>query len=161
VKLVYTAPLAAVLAIAACTPVSRQDAARAEDECRAEARDMGYSKISVTTGAIGMGDVIDYGLTARRHGNDYTGTCVYDKDRRRAEVTFDEATADKDNGFAYAREVCTDEADLRGYRVRGTSNEKVRNHVVRMNMALRRDGSDFTGYCRFENGHADLDVERD
>jgi hypothetical protein len=161
VKLVYSAPIVAVLALAACTPVSRQDAARAEDECRAEARDMGYRKISVTTGAIGMGDVIDYGLTARRHGNDYSGSCVYDKDTRRAEVTFDEATADKDNGFAYAREVCTDEADLRGYRVRGTSNEKVRNHVVRMNMALRRDGSDFTGYCRFENGHADLDVERD
>ena len=160
-KLVYTAPLFAVLALAACTPVSRQDAARAEDECRAEARDLGYRKISVTTGAIGMGDVIDYGITARRHGNDYSGSCVYDKDTRRAEVTLYEATAEGDNGFAHAREVCTEEADLRDYRVRVTSEERVRNHVVRMNMALRRDGRDYVGYCRFEDGHADLDVERD
>ena len=150
-----------LLLVAACTPVSRQDAARAEDECRAEARDLGYRKISVTTGAIGMGDVIDYGLSARRHGNDYSGSCVYNKDTRRAEVTLNEATAEGENGFAHAREICTDEADLRGYRVRGTSDEKVRNHVVRMNMALRRDGRDYVGYCRFEDGHADLDVERD
>jgi hypothetical protein len=149
------------LAATACTPVSRQDASRAEDECRAEARDMGYRKISVTTGAIGIGDVIDYGLSARRHGNDYTGTCVYDKDSRRAEVSFDEATADGDNGFAHAREVCTDEADLRGYRVRDVSNEKVRNHVVRMNLDLRRNDRNYVGVCRFEDGHADLDIDRD
>jgi hypothetical protein len=159
VKLVYSAPLVAVLALAACTPVSRQDASRAEDECRAEARDMGYRKISVTTGAIGMGDVIDYGIKAERHGNDYSGSCVYDKGTRRAEVTLNEAS--DGDGSAQAREICTDEADLRGYRVQGTSEEKVRNHVVRMNMALRRDGRDYVGYCRFEDGHADLDVERD
>ena len=160
-KLVLNASLLAAVVLVGCTPVSREDASRAEDECRAEARDMGYRKISVTTGAIGIGDVIDYGLSARRHGNDYTGTCVYDKDSRRAEVSFDDATADGDNGFAHAREVCTDEADLRGYRVRDVSNEKVRNHVVRMNLELRRNDRNYVGVCRFEDGHADLDIDRD
>ncbi len=114
-KLVLNASLLAAVVLVGCTPVSRQDASRAEDECRAEARDLGFREISVTTGAIGIGDIIDYGLSARRHGNDYTGTCVYDKDSRRAEVTFNEATADGDDGFAHAREVCTEEAELRGY----------------------------------------------
>jgi hypothetical protein len=161
VKHALATSLLAVLAVAACTPVSRQDASRAEDECRAEARDQGFRNISVTTGAIGMGDIIDYGLSARRHGNDYTGTCVFNKDTRRAEVTFNEATADSDNGFAHAREVCTEEAELRGYRVRGTSDERLRNHVVRMNLELRRNDRNYVGVCRFEDGHADLDIDRD
>jgi hypothetical protein len=161
VKLALSTALLVALAATACTPVSRQDASRAEDECRAEARDMGYRKISVTTGAIGIGDIIDYGLSARRHGNDYTGTCVFNKDTRRAEVTFNEATADGDNGFAHAREICTEEAELRGYRVRGTSDERVRNHVVRMNLELRRNDRHYVGVCRFEDGHADLDIDRD
>ena len=156
-----SAALLIALAATACTPVSREDASRAEDECRAEARDLGYRNISFTTAAIGIGDIIDYGLSARRHGNDYTGTCVYDKDKRRAEVTFNEATAAGENGFAHAREVCTEEAELRGYRVRGTSDERVRNHVVRMNLELRRHDRDYLGACRFEDGHADLDIDRD
>lgn len=160
-KLGLNASLLVALVLVGCTPVSRQDASRAEDECRAEARDQGFRKISVTTGAIGIGDMIDYGLEAQRNGNDYTGTCVYDKDTRRAEVTFDEATADSEGGFAYAREVCTDEAELRGYRVRDTGDERVRNHVVRMNLELRRNDRDYIGVCRFEDGHADLDIDRD
>jgi hypothetical protein len=155
-------PLAVVgLLLVGCTPVSREDAYRAEDECRAEARDQGFRRISVTTGALGIGDLIDFGLSARRHGNDYTGTCVYNKDTRRAEVTFNQATAESEGGFDRAREICTEEAELRDYRVRDTSDERVRNHVVRMNLELRRDGRDYIGYCRFEDGHADLDIERD
>jgi hypothetical protein len=149
------------LAAVACTAVSRQDASRAEDECRAEARDQQFRNISVTAGAIGMGDIIDYGLSARRHGNDYTGTCVFNKETRRAEVTFNEATADGDNGFAHPREVCTEEAELRGYRIRGTSDERVRNHVVRLKLDLRRNDQTYAGVCRFEDGHADLDIDRD
>lgn len=160
-KLLSITSLLAAVVLVGCTPVSREDANRAEDECRAEARDQGFRRISVTTGAIGIGDVIDFGLSARRHGNDYTGTCVYDKDSRRARVDFNEATAEEEGGFAHAREICTEEAELRDYRVRGTSKERVRNHVVRMNLELRRHDRDYIGYCRFEDGHADLDIERD
>ncbi len=150
-----------LLLVASCTPVSREDARRAEDECRAEARHDGYRHLSLTTDAIGVGDVIDFGMTARRHGTDYTGTCVYDKDRRRAEVDFNPATDNEDDQYANARQICEEEAEFRDYRVRGVSNEQVRNHVIRMNMELRRDGDDYVGYCRFENGHADLDIDRD
>ncbi len=159
-KLVLNASLLATVMLVGCTPVSREDARRAEDECRAEARHDGYRHISVTTGAIGMGDVIDFGMSARRHGSDYTGTCVFDKDRRRAEVTFEPASGSDEDSHTRAREVCTEEADLRGYRVREISNERVRNHVVRLNMELRREDRAYVGVCRFENGHADLDIDR-
>ncbi len=147
------------LAVVACTPVSHEDASRAEDECRAEARDQGYRHISLTTSAMGIGDDVDFGMAGRRHGNDYTGTCVYDRNARRAVVSFDAAGNSGDDGFTHAREVCSDEAELRNYSVHGTSNERVRNHVVRMNMDLRRHGHDYIAYCRFEDGHADLEID--
>ena len=159
VKHALSTSLLIALAAVACTPVSHEDANRAEDECRAEARDQGYRHISVTTGAMGIGDDVDLGMAASRHGNDYTGTCVYDRNARRAEVSFDTADQADGNGFAHAREVCTDEAELRDYSVHGTSNERVRNHVVRMNMDLRRHDHDYVAYCRFEDGHADLEID--
>jgi len=50
---------------------------------------------------------------------------------------------------------------LRGDRVRGTSDERVRNHVLRMNLELGRNDRTCAGVCRFEDGHADPEIDRD
>lgn len=59
---------------------------------------------------------------------------------------------------ARAREACREEAVDRGYEVRGTSDVRRVGDPVRMTLDLRRRGRTVEGYCRYQNGRADLEI---
>lgn len=144
--------------LAACTAVPPGAANRAEDECRAEARAEGFREIEADASSTGVGDTVFVAMRARRDGQAYSGTCSYDRSSRRVRLSMTRGEEADGDRVARAREACREEAVDRGYEVRGTSDVRRVGDSVRMTLELRRRGRTVEGYCRYQNGRADLEI---
>jgi hypothetical protein len=100
-------------------------------------------------------------MKARRHDDEFSGSCTYDQDRRRADVSFTREGGGDDRLVEKARDACREEAEDRRYKVHGLTDERVKYEAVRLNMDLRRRGERYFARCHFEQGRAELDIERD
>ncbi|MCS6778481.1 MAG: hypothetical protein NZ555_02110 [Geminicoccaceae bacterium] len=146
------------LGLAACTTVPPRAADRAEEECRAEARAEGFREISAEASSTGIGDTVLVNMNARRDGQDYTGSCTYDRSTRRVRLSMSRVGEADGERFARAREACREEAVDRGYEVRGTSDVRRVGDTIRMTLDLRRRGRSYEGYCRYADRRADLEI---
>ncbi len=146
------------LALAGCNTVPPRAAARAEEECRAEARAEGFREIEADAGVTGIGDEVRVDMRAVRDGWNYRGSCTYDRSSRRVRLAM-EREEGEDGSFAQrAREACRAEAIDRGFEVRGTSDVRRVGDSIRMTLELRRRGRGYEGYCRYGNRRADLEI---
>jgi hypothetical protein len=148
---------AALLGCAVATP---EQAHRAERECYDEARHEGYRRLEMTGTPLVVGDEVVLQLKAERHGDELTGSCTYDQDRRHAKIAFGhQGGGGGDWMVEKARDACREEAEDRRYRVDRVSDERVKHDHVRLNMDLYRRGDRYFARCHYERGRADLEIE--
>ena len=163
-RIVSTLFVIGAASLLGCATATPEQARRAERECFDEARHEGYRRLEVTGVPYVVGDSVILGIKARRHGDDFSGSCTYHWDRRRAELSFGREGDDRDEEewlVEKARDACREEAQDRRYTVRGMSDERVKHDRVRLNMDLRRRGDNYFARCHYEQDRADLDIERD
>jgi hypothetical protein len=148
---------AALLGCAVATP---EQAHRAERECFDEARHDEYRQLEMTGTPLVVGNEVVLQMKARRHGDEFTGSCTYDQDRRHAKVTFGQQGGGGDDWMVdKARDACREEAEDRRYRVDRMSDERAKHDHVRLNMDLSRRGDRYFARCHYERGRADLEIE--
>lgn len=158
--------LVAGSALVACADMQLAGADdRGRDECRREARDRGFD-----VGRISQSDsgnrLVTYSVELERNDRNYTGLCLYNTDRRTAELDVRRASG---SGFfgsgtsveARAREACRDKAEAKGFDVRDIDTGDVGNRRVRLALDLRRDNRDFRGRCTFDADSGDVDLDTD
>ena len=159
-RTIHTWPLlvGVVALAAACVPVDRRAADRAEDECRAEARAGGFRAIDTSGETSGLGDNVVVAMRAERDGREYSGNCVYDRSSRRARVDLQRGEGGEAQQASRASEACRLEARDRGYDVRRVGEIRHVGDSVRVSLDLRRKGKSYDGYCRYEDRRADLEI---
>jgi hypothetical protein len=144
---------------AGCMPVDNRTANRAEDACRAAARDDGYNNVRTTGNASGLGNSVVLSLTGSRNGRSYDGTCTYD--RRNRDASIDCSRGGSDSGsFSRAQSACKQEAKNRNFSVRDIDSGDRSGNAIKFDMRLRRSGDDYRGVCTYKNGNANIQTDK-
>ncbi len=144
---------------AGCTPVDNRTANRAEDACMSAAQDDGYRNVRTRGSASGIGNSVIQSLTGNRNGQSYDGTCTYDRQRRRASISWERGNGGS-GSFSQARAACQQEAQSRNFTVSDIDQgDKLGNAIV-LNMRLRKSGDNYTGVCKYKNGRADVQTDK-